>query len=442
MKKKRKGDWRKGWAWASLFSILIGALVLVLDSGRAEQSRFIYAVRVQGIISASTADFIVSTIQRAQRDGAEALVIELDTPGGLDISMREILKEMLGSSVPVIVYVSPSGARAASAGVFITLAAHIAAMAPGTNIGAAHPVTMGGEKMDKTMAQKVVNDAAAYIRSIAEQRGRNVRWAEEAVRKSVSVTERQALELRIIDLVSPSLGDLLSKIDGRTVKRPQGKGMVVLHTKGADVRQLEMSLRDKVLKVISDPTIAYIFLILGFYGLFFELSNPGAILPGIAGGIFLILAFFAFHSLPVNYAGLLLIIFAMILFLAEVKVMSHGLLTVGGIISMLLGSLMLIESPVPSLSISRLVILVAVLATAGFFAFVVTKGIRIQMKKPTTGVEGLVGQIGVVRTRIDPEGQILVRGEIWTAFCEEPAEVGQKVRVLEVIGLQVKVEKA
>ncbi len=440
MEKKRKGNWRKGWAWASLFSILIGALVFVLDSGKAEESRFIYAVRVQGIIAASTADFIVSTIQRAQRDGAEALVIELDTPGGLDISMREILKEILGSSVPIIVYVSPSGARAASAGVFITLAAHIAAMAPGTNIGAAHPVAMGGEKMDKTMAQKVVNDAAAYIHSIAEQRGRNVRWAEEAVRKSVSVTEKQALELHIIDLVSPSLGDLLSKIDGRTVKRPQGT--VVLHTKGANVRQLEMSFRDKFLKVISDPTIAYIFLILGFYGLFFELSNPGAILPGIVGGIFLILAFFAFHSLPVNYAGLLLIIFAMILFLAEVKVMSHGLLTVGGIISMLLGSLMLIESPVPSLSISRLVILVAVLATAGFFAFVVTKGIRIQMKKPTTGIEGLVGQIGVVRTRIDPEGQILVRGEIWTAICEEPAEVGQKVRVIEVIGLKLKVEKA
>jgi len=439
MEKKRKGNWRGGWAWVSLFSILIGALILLLGSGKAEEGRFVYTVRVEGIISASSADFMVSSIKRAQRDGAEALVIELDTPGGLDISMREILKEMLGSSVPVIVYVFPGGSRAASAGVFITLAAHIAAMAPGTNIGAAHPVNMGGEKMDKTMAQKVVNDAAAYIRSIAQQRGRNVKWAEEAVRKSVSVTEKQALELHIIDLVSPTLGDLLSKIDGRTVKTPQGT--VVLHTKGANVRQLEMSFRDKVLKVISDPTIAYIFLILGFYGLFFELSNPGAILPGIVGGIFLILAFFAFHSLPVNYAGLLLIIFAMILFLAEVKVMSHGLLTVGGIISMLLGSLMLIESPVPSLSISRLVILVAVVITAGFFAFVVTKGIRIQMKKPTTGKEGLVGEVGVVRTRIDPEGQILVRGEIWTAFCEVPVEVGQKVRVLDLVGLKLKVEK-
>jgi membrane-bound serine protease (ClpP class) len=440
MEKKRKisNNGRRGWAWTLSSSILMGILLL-LGSGKAEEGRFIYSVRVQGIIAASTADFIVSTIQRAQRDRAEALVIELDTPGGLDISMREILKEMLGSSVPVIVYVSPSGARAASAGVFLTLAANIAAMAPGTNIGAAHPVSMGGEKMDKTMTQKVVNDAAAYIRSIAERRGRNVKWAEEAVRKSVSVTEAEALQLHIIDLVAPSLKSLLSTLDGRTVKMPQGA--VVLHTKGTNVKKLEMSLRDKFLKIISDPTIAYIFLILGFYGLFFELSNPGAILPGIAGGIFLILAFFAFHSLPVNYAGLLLIIFAMILFLAEVKVMSHGLLTVGGIISMLLGSMMLIESPVPSLSISRLVILVAVVVTAGFFAFVVTKGIHIQMKKPTTGKEGLVGEIGLVRTRIDPEGQIQVRGEIWTAFCDEPVEIGQKVRVIEVIGLKLRVER-
>jgi membrane-bound serine protease (ClpP class) len=437
LEKKKKNSRRRG--WGSFLVILLSALISLLGSGKAEEARFVYTVRVEGIISASTADFMVSIIKRAQRDGAEALVIELDTPGGLDISMREILKEMLGSSVPVIVYVSPSGARAASAGVFITVAAHIAAMAPGTNIGAAHPVSVGGEKMDKEMAKKVVNDAAAYMRSIAEQRGRNVKWAEEAVRRSISATEREALRLHIIDLVSPSLEDLLSKIDGRTEKTPHGT--VTLHTKGAAVKQLEMSFRDKVLKIISDPTIAYIFLILGFYGLFFELSNPGAILPGIAGGIFLILAFFAFHSLPVNYAGLLLIIFAMILFLAEVKVMSHGLLTVGGIISMLLGSLMLIQSPVPSMSIQKSVILVAVLVTAGFFTFVVTKGLRIQMKKPTTGKEGLVGEIGVVRSRIDPEGQILVRGEIWTAFCDEPVEVGQKVRVLEVVRLQLKVER-
>ena len=259
------------------------------------------------------------------------------------------------------------------------------------------------------------------------------------MRRSVSATEREALSLRIIDLISPSLEDLLKQIDGRAIKTSQGT--MTVHTKGVPIERVEMSLRDKVLKVISDPTIAYIFLILGFYGLFFELSNPGSILPGIVGGIFIILAFFAFQTLPVNYAGLLLILFAMILFLAEVKVMSHGLLTVGGIISMLLGSLMLVESPVPSLRISKAVILVAVLVTAGFFVFVVAKGLGIQMKKPTTGKEGLVGEIGVVRSRMDPEGQIAVRGEIWLAFCDEPVELGQKVRVVEVAGLKLKVAK-
>jgi len=419
--------------------LLLGLSLLFPGPGMAEEGPFVSVVRIEGIISAHTSEFMISAIHQAQREGAGALVIELDTPGGLDISMREILKEMLGSPTPIVVYVSPSGARAASAGVFITIAAHVAAMAPGTNIGAAHPVSMGGEKMDKEMSKKVVNDAAAYLRSISEQRGRNAKWAEEAVRRSVSATEKEALNLRIIDLVSPSLEDLLSKIDGRTVKTP--KGTVTLHTKGIPVKRVEMGFRDKVLKVISDPTIAYIFLILGFYGLFFELSNPGSILPGIVGGIFLILAFFAFQSLPVNYAGLLLILFAMILFLAEVKVMSHGLLTTGGIISMILGSLMLVDSPTPSLRISRTVILVAVLVTTGFFVFVVTKGLHIQMKKPTTGREGLVGEIGVVRSRIDPEGQITVRGEIWMAFCEETLEAGEKVRVLEVVGLKVKVEK-
>jgi membrane-bound serine protease (ClpP class) len=407
--------------------------------GTAEEGRPILAVRVEGIISASTAEFMVSAIQRAQREKVEALVIELDTPGGLDVSMREILKEMLGSHTPVIVYVSPSGGRAASAGVFITMAAHIAAMAPGTNIGAAHPVNMGGEKMDKEMAKKVVNDAAAYLRSISEQRGRNAKWAEDAVRRSVSATEKEALQLHIIDLVSPSLQDLLKQVDGRLVNTSGGK--ITLHTKGAPVKRLEMSFRDKVLKIISDPTIAYIFLILGFYGLFFELSNPGSILPGIVGGIFLILAFFAFQSLPVNYAGLLLILFAMILFLAEVKVASHGLLTAGGVISMILGSLMLVESPVPSLRISKVVIFVAVSVTTGFFVFVVAKGLRIQMKKPTTGREGMVGEIGVVRSRIDPEGQIAVRGEIWTATCDQAVEAGEKVRIIGVAGLKLRVEK-
>ncbi|MBI3081266.1 MAG: nodulation protein NfeD, partial [candidate division NC10 bacterium] len=314
-----------------------------------EAPRPVHVVRLEGVIAPSAVQFITTSLQQAQRDRAVALVIELDTPGGLDVSMRAIIKEMMASEVPLVVYVSPSGARAASAGAFLTLAAHVAAMAPGTNIGAAHPVSMGGE-MDKEMARKVTNDAAAYIRSIAEKRGRNVKWAEDAVRKSVSATEKEALRLGVIDLVSERLEDLLTKIDGRRVDTPSGP--VTLRTKGAPLVRFEPSFRDRVLRVISDPTIAYILLLLGLAGLYFEFSTPGAILPGILGGIFLILAFYAFQTLPINYAGLLLILLAVVLFIAEAMVVSHGILTMGGVVSMLLGSIMLIDSPAPYLRIS------------------------------------------------------------------------------------------
>lgn len=307
-----------------------------------EAPRPVHVVRLEGVIAPSAVQFITTSLQQAQRDRAVALVIELDTPGGLDVSMRAIIKEIMASEVPIVVYVSPSGARAASAGAFLTLAAHVAAMAPGTNIGAAHPVSMGGE-MDKEMARKVTNDAAAYIRSIAEKRGRNVKWAEDAVRKSVSATEKEALRLGVIDLVSERLDDLLAKLDGRRVEVPSGP--VTLRTKGAPLVRIEPSFRDRVLRVISDPTIAYILLLLGLAGLYFEFSTPGAILPGILGGIFLILAFYAFQTLPINYAGLLLILLAVVLFIAEAMVVSHGILTMGGVVSMLLGSIMLIDSP-------------------------------------------------------------------------------------------------
>ena len=328
----------------------ITLLWTVATTHRSESAaRPVLVIQVEGVIAPSSADYIISAIKRADREVAEALVIELDTPGGLDLSMRSIIKEMLAAERPIVVYVSPSGARAASAGAFITLAAHVAAMAPGTNIGAAHPVNMGGE-MGKEMNKKVTNDAAAYIRTIAEKRGRNVQWAEDAVRKSVSATEKEAVKLKIVDLVSEKLDDLLAAIDGRTVTTASGK--VILHTKGVEVKRIDMGLRDKVLKVISDPTIAYILLMLGLAGLYFELSTPGAILPGILGGICLILAFYAFQTLPINYAGLLLILLAIILFIAEVKVASHGLLAAGGIAAMILGSMMLIKSSEPFMRIS------------------------------------------------------------------------------------------
>ena len=427
-----KGKCRIGFLLAFFGALLVLASALPAEAARVD------VIRVEGVISPSTADYIISAIKEADKEGAEALVIELDTPGGLDLSMRDIIKEMLASPVPIVVYVSPSGARAASAGAFITIAAHIAAMAPGTNIGAAHPVAMGGQ-MDKEMTKKVVSDAAAYIRTIAEKRGRNVQWAEDAVRKSVSATEKEALKFKVIDLVAERLDDLLVAINGRSVQT--AKGRVTIHTKGATVRRGEMTFRDKVLKVISDPTIAYILLLLGLAGLYFELSNPGAILPGILGGICLLLALWAFQTLPINIAGLLLILLALILFIAEVKVASHGLLTAGGIASLILGSLMLIRTPEPFMQISRGVIIGTSLATAAFFAFVAGAGLKAQKRRPATGLEGLIGEVGTARTKLNPEGQVFVRGELWNARCEEGAEEGERVKVAGVEGLKLRVTR-
>jgi membrane-bound serine protease (ClpP class) len=409
-----------------------------ISAGSEGGARPVLVIRVEGVIAPSSADYIISAIKRADRELAQALVIELDTPGGLDLSMRSIIKEMLSAERPTVVYVSPSGARAASAGAFITLAAHVAAMAPGTNIGAAHPVNMGGQ-MDKEMNKKVTNDAAAYIRTIAERRGRNIQWAEDAVRKSVSATEKEALKLKVIDLVSEKLDDLLVAIDGLAVTTASGK--VALRTKGAEVKRIEMGLGDKILKVISDPTIAYLLMMLGLAGLYFELSTPGAILPGILGGICLILAFYAFQTLPINYAGLLLILLAIVLFIAEVKVASHGLLAAGGITAMILGSLMLIKSSEPFMRISLAAILATTGATAAFFIFMVTMALRTQRQKATTGMEGLIGQVGTARTPLRPEGSIFVGGELWSARCEGGAEIGDKVRVRAVKGLMLIVGK-
>lgn len=423
--------------WCTLIGIAL-AWPASTYSRSEPTARPVLAIQIEGVIASSTADYIVRAIKQADREVAQALIIELDTPGGLDLAMRSIIKEMLAAERPIVVYVSPSGARAASAGAFIMLAAHVAAMAPGTNVGAAHPVNVGGE-MDKEMSKKVTNDAAAYIRTIAEQRGRNAQWAEDAVRKSVSATEKEALKLKIIDLVADKLDDLLVALDGREVTTAVGK--VTLHTKGVEVSRLEMGLRDKILKVISDPTIAYLLLMLGLAGLYFELSNPGAILPGVLGGISLILAFYAFQTLPINYAGLLLILLAIILFIAEVKVTSYGILAIGGIVSMILGSIMLIRSPAPFMRISLNAILLTTAATAAFFGFVVTMALKAQRQRTTTGAEGLIGQIGTVRTPLTPEGSVLVGGELWSAQCEEGAEPGDKVRVRALKGLMLFVSK-
>jgi membrane-bound serine protease (ClpP class) len=393
-------------------------------------------IKASGVVNPVMSEFITKGIDKAVLEKADAIVIELDTPGGLDASMRSIVKNIIASDVPVIVYVSPSGARAASAGVFITISAHVAAMAPGTNIGAAHPVAMG-EKMDKTMLEKAENDAAAYIKSLAERRGRNAEWAEKAVRESVSITEAEALELKVIDVTAPNLDALLETIDGRSVETSAGE--LTLKTKGVKRQPLEMGLRLRILNLISDPNVAYILLLLGFYGIFFELTNPGSIFPGVFGAIALILAFYSLQTLPVNYAGLLLIIVAIILFILEIKIASYGLLTIGGIISLIIGSLMLFESPLPFLRISLSVILPTVLVTVILFSLTVGLVVRAHRRKPKTGVEGLIGIEGEAKTDILKKGQVFIHGEIWGAWSDEPIKAGEKIIVEKVENLKVKV---
>ncbi len=415
-------------------------VALVLSAAPAGAGPPVSLVEIDGVISPVTVRIIGSAVDRAQAERAQALIIQLDTPGGLERSMRSIVQKLLSAEVPVVVYVAPTGARAASAGVFITMAAHIAAMAPATNIGAAHPVAVGGGQIDKEMSKKIENDAAAFARTIATERGRNADWAEKAVRVSVSATEREAVKLKVVDLIAENLSDLLTKIDGRSVK--VRKETVTLTTKDAPVTKVKIGWRDRFLNVITDPNIAYILMMLGMLGLFFELSNPGAILPGVIGGISLILAFFAFQSLPINYAGLLLILFGIVLLIAEIKVVSHGILTIGGTISMILGSLMLFDAPEVGLRISWWVIVPTVATTTGIFAFAVGAGVRALYRKPTTGSAGLAGQVGVARSALAPAGDVFVSGELWRAVAEgEPVAEGEQVTITEVEGLTLKVRK-
>jgi len=418
----------------------LALLALLLAAAPARAQAPVATLQVDGVINPVTMRLVSTAIDRTRADGSQALVILLDTPGGLERSMRAIVQRMLNAEVPVIVYVSPTGARAASAGVFITMAAHVAAMAPATNIGAAHPVALGGQ-VDKESMRKIENDAAAFIRTVARERGRNADWAEKAVRQSVSITEREAVKLNVVDLVADTLPDLLARIDGRVVRT--ARGPVTLATKGAAARPIEIGFRDRFLNVITDPNVAYVLMMLGMLGLFFELSNPGAILPGVIGGISLILAFFAFQSLPINYAGLLLILFGIVLFIAEVKVVSHGVLALGGVVSMALGSLMLFDAQELGFRISWWVIAPTVATTAGLFLVVLAAGVRALARRPLLGAPGLIGQTGVARGRLAPEGQVTVQGEIWRAVAQDgPVDDGAPVRVVGVSGLTLTVEKA
>lgn len=430
-----------------VFAVCLLLLIAVLgySAGKDTEEVQVYEpslvkiVTIDAPIGPVSERIIKRAVSRAEEIPADALIVELNTPGGLDTSMRNIIKLILKSDVPVIVYVSPSGSRAASAGVFIIYAAHVAAMAPGTNIGAAHPVAMGGE-MDSTMSEKVANDAAAYIRSLAKRRGRNQEWAEDAVYKSVSITASEAFEKNVIDIVAKSVDDLLEQCHDREITISDT--IAVLNTKDARVERIDITFADEVLRIISDPNIAYLLMSIGMMGLYFEFSNPGAIFPGVIGAICLILAFFSFSTLPINYAGLMLFLLAGVLFILEIKITSHGALAIGAIISMIIGSMMLIDTEVPYMQISTVLIIVVVAATSAFFLFAIGFALKAQKRKVSTGSEGLVDQIATVTRDFEQgKGLVLLHGETWRAISNDSLKKGDQVKVVSIENLTVQVEK-
>jgi membrane-bound serine protease (ClpP class) len=406
-------------------------------------SASILKITVAAPIHPISSEYIVQAIDRAEKEEADLLIMVLDTPGGLDSSMREIIERILSSKVPVATFVAPSGARAASAGFFIAVASDIFAMAPGTSTGSAHPVgiSITGQAMDKTMEEKITHDAAAYIKTLAEKRRRNVRLAEDAVRKSLSYTEKEALDQGLIDLIAKNEEEIIEHFDGRALRRLDGEE-ILLKLKGEPVIALPMTARQKFLLTISNPNLAYILLMIGLLGLYFEFSNPGAILPGVLGGISLLLAVFSFQILPPNYVGLLLILLAIGLFTLEVKVQSYGILSVGGIIAMVIGSTILIKAPVPELQPSLKFIIPVALGLGAIFIFLVYLVIRAHARKVHTGKEGLVGEKGTTQTDLRPEGKVFVHGELWNAVAEAEIPKGTKVKVVEVLeDLRIRVQK-
>jgi membrane-bound serine protease (ClpP class) len=421
-----------------LFGVILCLALIGFGTVLADTAH-INIVQVQDSINPGVEDFLKYAIDRSREEGAECLIILLDTPGGLMASMRGISQAILNSAVPIVVYVSPSGAQAASAGVFVTVAADIAAMAPGTNIGAAHPVSIGGGDVQSTMNEKVVNDMVAFARSIASQRGRNAEWLEDAIRKSVSITADEAFAKNVIDLVAEDLSSLIKKLDGWEVMR---KGYTrTLHTEGVEQRTIEQGWQHQVLRTISNPNIAYILLMIGLAGLYFELSQPGAILPGVIGGIALILALYALQTLPVNYAGILFILLAVVFFILEIKVLSHGLLSFAGVLALVLGSLMLFRVPGHTNRLAMSVFIPTVLIVSGFFVTVATLAFRAQIRRPQIGTEALSGMIGEVKKDLIPEGTVFVNGELWNAVADEDIFAGEKVEVVSEENLRLKVRK-
>ncbi|GFO60644.1 serine protease [Geomonas silvestris] len=418
--------------------VLLLCLFPALTCSGQQKAAQVALLSVNGTINPVTVAYFLRNLEGAARRGDALVLVELDTPGGLDTAMRDAVKGIFAAQVPVAVLVTPPGARAASAGAVIALAADVCAMSPGTNIGAAHPVSLGG-KPDKVMEEKVLNDSAAYLEGIAAQRGRNVEVARQMVRGSLSLSAEAALKERVIDLIAQNPQDLVDKLEGRRLIR-DGKPLA-LNLAGARITRHEMGTRDRILNTISNPDLAYLLMLAGIIGIFFELSTPGAILPGVIGGISLLLAFFAFQTLPVNYAGVLLILLAIILFIAEIKIVSHGILAIAAVISLILGSLLLFPSPEPGLRLSLGVIVATVTVTTLFFVVVVAKGVEAYRQKPVTGKEAMIGAEGIAATELRPEGKVLIRGEYWNAEGAEPIARGDRVEVTALAGLKVSVRK-
>ena len=427
--------------------LVLAALLLAstfVVEAQTEQSR-IDVLKVKGTINPVLVDYIARGIDNAAFEGAQAVIIQMDTPGGLDTAMRDIIQSIVNSRIPVIVYVSPAGARAASAGAYITLSAHVAVMAPNTAIGAATPVSMGGDgegQMSDEMKAKIINDAIAYIKDLANSHGRNADWAEKAVREGVSATSQEALELNIVDMIAPDLETLIAELDGREVTLLDGS-VVTLHTGGAPVNNVLMKVIERFLYAIADPNIAFLLLSIASLGIMIEIFNPGLIFPGIVGAISGILAFYALGQLPVNIAGVLLIVLAFGLFIGEVLTTSFGLFTVGGVASLVIGSLILFQGADPAVFqvdpwlIGTMTVLITL-----FFAFVVSRVIRAHRKRATTGKEEIIGRKAVVREKIDPEGTVFFKGELWSAVSDSgPIEIGEEVTVTEIDGLILRVNK-
>lgn len=428
-----------GTLMTAMLCIALGGLNAA-EKGKDPGTRpLVYQLTVDGTINPAVNDYIAKGIEKAEESNATCVIITMDTPGGGLASTKTIIKEMLNAKLPVVVYVYPSGSSATSAGALITMGADIAAMAPGTNIGAAHPVTGGGKDIEKTMEEKVINDLAAYMRSVVSKKGRNAEWAQKAITASVSITAREALKMNVINVVAESIPDLLKELNGKSIEK-NGKTMV-FQTASAHVEKFVHGYRFKILDLVADPNIVYILGMLGLLGIMMELYNPGMIFPGVLGGLCLLLTLFAAQVLPINYTGILLIILAVVLFVLELKVPSFGLLSMGAIVSLVLGSVMLFETGETAMRVSWAVIVPTVLVVSAFFIFAMGLAVRAWKARPRTGGQGLIGEVGLALSDLDTEGKVAIHGEYWNARADSHIPKGERVRVIRVESLFLKVTR-